>query len=111
MILAREQLLGDPGLSPLDRTIDVRISRLRRKLEADAQNPRLIKTVYGAGYLFAATVTWESGALEARSACATGTTPRRAAGSRTRVGAFKQGAASAGPSMMTTCVARSPMLA
>lgn len=57
-ILAREQICGDPDLSPLDRSIDVRISRLRRKLEVDPQNPKLIRTVYGAGYLFASEVTW-----------------------------------------------------
>lgn len=57
-ILTREQLLGQHDLSPLDRSIDVRISRLRRRLEADAQNPKLIKTVYGAGYLFTAHVAW-----------------------------------------------------
>lgn len=57
-ILTREQLLGQRDLSPLDRSIDVRISRIRRKIEADPQNPKVIKTVYGAGYLFAANVTW-----------------------------------------------------
>ncbi|MDE2119832.1 MAG: response regulator transcription factor [Betaproteobacteria bacterium] len=57
-ILSREQLLGQRDLSPLDRTIDVRISRLRRKLEVDQQRPRLIRTVYGAGYIFSATVEW-----------------------------------------------------
>lgn len=57
-ILNREQLLGQRDLSPLDRSIDVRISRLRRKLEADPQNPKIIKTVYGAGYMFTAAVTW-----------------------------------------------------
>ena len=40
------------------RSVDVRVSRLRRKLEDDPQNPRLIKTVYGAGYLFCATVSF-----------------------------------------------------
>ena len=30
----------------------------RRKLEGDPQNPQLIKTVYGAGYMFAAVVSW-----------------------------------------------------
>lgn len=39
--------------------IDVRISRLRRKLEDDSQHPTLIKTVYGAGYLFVSSVGWE----------------------------------------------------
>ena len=57
-ILTREQLMGQRDLSPLDRSIDVRISRLRRKLESDPQNPKVIKTVYGAGYMFSAAVTW-----------------------------------------------------
>jgi DNA-binding response OmpR family regulator len=58
-ILTREQLLGQHDLSPMDRSIDVRISRLRRKLETDPQNPKIIKTVYGAGYLFTASVIWD----------------------------------------------------
>lgn len=57
-ILTREQLVGHRDLSPLDRSIDVRISRIRRRLEADPQNPRLIKTVYGAGYMLSAVVEW-----------------------------------------------------
>jgi len=57
-ILTREQLLGERDISPFDRSIDVRISRLRRKLETDPHNPKIIKTVYGAGYLFSTTVTW-----------------------------------------------------
>lgn len=57
-ILTREQLMGTNDLSPLDRSIDVRISRLRRRLEPDPQNPRIIKTVYGAGYMLAARVDW-----------------------------------------------------
>lgn len=57
-ILTREQLLGDRDLSPFDRSIDVRISRLRKKMEADPQNPKLIRTVYGAGYVFASKVIW-----------------------------------------------------
>jgi len=36
-----------------DRTIDVHILNLRRKLEPDSNHPRYIKTVYGAGYKFA----------------------------------------------------------
>lgn len=35
-----------------DRTIDVHILNLRRKLESDPSHPRYIKTVYGAGYKF-----------------------------------------------------------
>jgi DNA-binding response OmpR family regulator len=57
-ILTREQLMGQRDFSPLDRSIDVRISRLRRKLEVDPQNPKIIKTVYGSGYMFSAAVTW-----------------------------------------------------
>ena len=57
-ILQREKLMGTRDLAPTDRAIDVRISRLRRKLEPDAESPAFIKTVYGAGYLFLATVTW-----------------------------------------------------
>jgi two-component system OmpR family response regulator/two-component system phosphate regulon response regulator OmpR len=38
---------------PFDRSIDVRVNRLRKKIEADAANPRYIKTVWGQGYLFA----------------------------------------------------------
>ncbi len=62
-ILQREQLMGSRDVSPTDRSIDVRISRLRRKLEPDSESPAFIKTVYGAGYLFLATVEWpvESG--------------------------------------------------
>lgn len=57
-ILTREQLLGGRDVSALDRSIDLRISRLRRRFEENPQHARLIKTVYGAGYLLAATVTW-----------------------------------------------------
>lgn len=57
-ILTREQLMGSHDLSPLDRSIDVRISRLRRRVEPDPQHPRLIKTVYGAGYMLSAVVEW-----------------------------------------------------
>lgn len=57
-ILQREQLLGSRDLSSTDRSIDVSISRLRRKLEPDAGSAAFIKTVYGAGYLFLASVTW-----------------------------------------------------
>ena len=60
-ILQREKLMGTRDLAPNDRAIDVRISRLRRKLEPDPQSPAFIKTVYGAGYLFLATVNWSGG--------------------------------------------------
>jgi two-component system, OmpR family, phosphate regulon response regulator OmpR len=38
---------------PYDRSIDVRVARLRRKIENDPGNPRYIRTVWGRGYLFA----------------------------------------------------------
>lgn len=60
-ILNREKLMGSRDDSTSDRAIDVRISRLRRKLEPDANSPSFIKTVYGAGYLFLAEVTWSEG--------------------------------------------------
>ncbi|MBI2316698.1 MAG: response regulator transcription factor [Betaproteobacteria bacterium] len=57
-IQTRQQLAGTPDLLPYDRSIDVRISRLRRKLRDDPHNPRLVKTVYGVGYLLAVNVSW-----------------------------------------------------
>ena len=36
----------------LDRMLDIRISRLRKKLGDDADNPERIKTIWGQGYLF-----------------------------------------------------------
>lgn len=64
-ILQREQLLGTRDLASTDRSIDVSISRLRRKLEPEAGSLPFIKTVYGAGYLFLAAVTWpEDSAVE-----------------------------------------------
>ncbi len=38
--------------APFDRTIDVQVGRLRKKLEADPEDPQLIKSVRGAGYIF-----------------------------------------------------------
>ncbi|CAA7624986.1 Transcriptional regulatory protein AruR [Candidatus Terasakiella magnetica] len=60
-VLSREQLQGDDlerDDFAFDRSIDVRISRIRKKIETDPKAPRLIKTVYGAGYLFTAEVSW-----------------------------------------------------
>lgn len=45
---------------PLDRVVDVAVSRLRQRLGDQGRNPKLIKTVRGAGYLLAATVTYGS---------------------------------------------------
>jgi len=58
-VLTREFILDAVGAGPaFDRTIDVRVSRLRQKLERDPQHPQLIRTVYGSGYLFATAVQW-----------------------------------------------------
>jgi two-component system phosphate regulon response regulator OmpR len=51
--LSREALvseLGGPG-SAQERAVDVQITRLRRKIEADPRNPRYLQTVRGAGYM------------------------------------------------------------
>ena len=46
------QLLKGYEHQPFDRSIDVRITRLRRKIEPDASNPVYIRTVWGKGYIF-----------------------------------------------------------
>jgi len=54
-VLTRDQLLGmtrNREWEPFDRSIDIRITRLRRKLEDDPAHPRVIKTVRGAGYMY-----------------------------------------------------------
>ncbi|MBB5018620.1 DNA-binding response OmpR family regulator [Chitinivorax tropicus] len=53
--LLAEQTRGR-DLGPLDRSLDVQISRLRQRLGDDGKEPALIKTVRGAGYVFAAEV-------------------------------------------------------
>jgi two-component system, OmpR family, response regulator len=57
-ILTRDQLLEATRLydDVYDRSIDVQILRLRRKIEVDATEPKLIKTERGAGYFFDADV-------------------------------------------------------
>ncbi|SOC13946.1 response regulator transcription factor [Rhodobacter maris] len=54
-----QQALGGAAGESFDRAMDVRISRLRTKLGEDPKNPRLIKTIYGAGYIFLGEVRWE----------------------------------------------------
>jgi DNA-binding response OmpR family regulator len=54
-VLSRDRLLDlsrHREAGPFDRTIDVQVGRLRRKLEDDPKNPTLIKTVRGGGYIF-----------------------------------------------------------
>jgi two-component system phosphate regulon response regulator OmpR len=54
-VLDREQLLDAAhrrDTDPFDRSIDVRVARLRRKIEKDPSKPQLIKTIRGAGYKF-----------------------------------------------------------
>lgn len=53
-----QETLGGAAGESFDRAMDVRISRLRTKLKEDPKNPRLIKTIYGAGYIFLGEVTW-----------------------------------------------------
>lgn len=53
--LNRDQLLElahDRGWDPFDRSIDIRISRLRKKIEADPSKPEVIRTIRGVGYLY-----------------------------------------------------------
>lgn len=47
-----QETFGGVAGDSFDRAMDVRISRLRQKLKEDPKNPRLIKTIYGAGYIF-----------------------------------------------------------
>lgn len=59
-LITRERLLShlrEDGSETYDRAIDVRISRLRNKLGDDPVNPTIIKTIYGAGYIFIANLT------------------------------------------------------
>lgn len=49
-------------LGPLDRSLDVQISRLRQRLQDDGKQPDLIKTVRGSGYVFSADVSSHSDA-------------------------------------------------
>lgn len=54
-VLSREQLLDlahGKECDPFDRSIDVRITRIRRKIERDPAHPSIICTVRGAGYVF-----------------------------------------------------------
>ncbi|MDX5446094.1 MAG: response regulator [Zoogloeaceae bacterium] len=54
-VLTRDELLNltrNRDWEPFDRSIDIRIARLRRKIEPDPDNPRILRTVRGAGYMY-----------------------------------------------------------
>jgi two-component system OmpR family response regulator len=61
-VLSRDQLLdlarGRSAVG-LDRSIDTQVSRLRKKLELDPGDPKIIRTVWGGGYMFTPVVTQE----------------------------------------------------
>jgi two-component system OmpR family response regulator len=60
-VLTRDRLLDlarNREAGSEDRTIDVQVGRLRRKLEVDPKNPTMIKTVHGRGYIFTPEVEW-----------------------------------------------------
>jgi len=59
-VLNRDQLLDlarGRSAAGLDRSIDTQVSRLRKKLERDSSDPKIIKTVWGGGYMFTPTVS------------------------------------------------------
>jgi len=59
-VLSRDYLLEQTRgreAGPYERTVDVQIGRLRRKIEDNAEDPQIIKSVRGAGYIFVAAVT------------------------------------------------------
>ncbi len=61
-VLSRDFLLESTRgreAAPFDRTIDVQVGRLRRKLEPDAVEPQIIKSVRGAGYILVPAVVVE----------------------------------------------------
>jgi two-component system phosphate regulon response regulator OmpR len=54
-VLSRDQLLSltrNREWEPFDRSIDIRIARLRRKIEEHPERPKAIKTVRGGGYMY-----------------------------------------------------------
>ncbi|HLT25411.1 MAG TPA: response regulator [Zeimonas sp.] len=54
-VLSRDRLLAltcNREWEPFDRSIDIRVARLRRKIEPDPENPQSIRTIRGVGYLY-----------------------------------------------------------
>ena len=61
-VLSRDQLLDlarGRAANAIDRSIDTQVSRLRKKLELDPTDPKIIKTVWGGGYTFTPAVKHE----------------------------------------------------
>jgi two-component system OmpR family response regulator len=61
-VLSRDQLLDlarGRTAAGIDRSIDTQVSRLRKKLEVDPGDPKIIKTVWGGGYVFTPAVSHE----------------------------------------------------
>jgi two-component system phosphate regulon response regulator OmpR len=57
--LSRDRILTltkDREWDPYDRSIDIRVARLRRKVESDPENPQVIRTIRGVGYMFVSVV-------------------------------------------------------
>ena len=62
-VLSRDHLLSaiyNREWEPFDRSIDVLVTRLRRKVEVDSRHPEIIKTVRGTGYMFASALSFEN---------------------------------------------------
>jgi len=58
-VLSRDQLLDltrGRAASAFDRSIDTQVSRLRKKIERDPSDPKIVQTVWGGGYIFTASV-------------------------------------------------------
>jgi DNA-binding response OmpR family regulator len=54
-VLNRDQILEgahDRSWDPFDRSIDIRISRIRKKIEVNPEKPEVIRTVRGIGYVY-----------------------------------------------------------
>jgi len=63
-VLSRDHLLSaiyNRDWEPFDRSIDVLVTRLRRKIESDSRHPSIIKTVRGTGYMFASALKRSKG--------------------------------------------------
>jgi two-component system OmpR family response regulator len=70
-VMSRDRLLDltrGREAGPFDRTIDVQVGRLRRKLNDDPHQPQLVKTLRSGGYIFVAPVETANGRQAARRA-------------------------------------------